>query len=230
MQYVILVGCLLGGYLLGSLNASIIFGKLFRGADIRQSGSKNAGMTNTLRVFGKSAAAVVFLFDLVKAIIAVLLAKYVSLRLSVSAEAVLGGAEADPLAFSLLCQYMAGLGAVLGHNFPLYFSFKGGKGILASWGVIMILDYRIAIILLVVFVLVVATTRYVSLASITSAIIYPLFVIAFNVGKPTVTTFYYILLSVIVSALAVYRHRSNIKRLTSGTESKLGEKQGVKKE
>lgn len=122
-------------------------------------------------------------------------------------------------------KYLAGLGAVLGHNFPLYFHFKGGKGILASWGVIMILDYRIALLLVLVFALVVAVTRYVSLASVTSAILYPLFVIALNVGHPQNTTGYYIALSLVISALAVYRHRANIIRLKTGTESKLGAKQ-----
>ncbi|MBR5236342.1 MAG: glycerol-3-phosphate 1-O-acyltransferase PlsY [Clostridia bacterium] len=224
MQIIYLVCSLAGGYLLGSLNGSIIFSKTFKGVDIRSAGSKNAGMTNALRVFGKKAAAFVFLFDLLKAIVAVLAARYVA--------KLLFGQEPtgtfDVSVMSLYGEYLAGLGAVLGHNFPIYFHFKGGKGILASWGVIMILDYRIALILLLVFILVVCATRYVSLASITSAIIYPLFVIAFNVGKPNETTIYYIVLSLVVSFLAVYRHRANIMRLKSGTESKLGEKKTEK--
>ncbi len=224
MQIIYLVCCLAGGYLLGSLNGSIIFGKLFKGVDIRSAGSKNAGATNTLRVFGKKAAAFVFLFDLFKAVIAVLTARYAAKFLF--GEDLAGAFDVSVL--SLYGEYLAGLGAVLGHNFPVYFHFKGGKGILASWGVIMILDYRIALILLLVFILVVCATRYVSLASIASAIIYPLFVIAFNVGKPNETTIYYILLSLVVSLLAVYRHRANIMRLKSGTESKLGEKKTEK--
>lgn len=208
-----LICSLVFGYLLGSLNASIIFGKLFKGVDIRSKGSKNAGMTNSLRVFGKKAAAFVFLFDLLKSVIAVLLAGFVGKKLFL-----------EMPEMTLYGQYLAGLGSVLGHNFPLYFKFRGGKGILASWGVIMILDYRIALVLLIVFVLVVAATRYVSLASIISAMIYPLFVIAFNVGGEQPATSYYIALSLVVSVLAVYRHKANIARLRSGTESKLGEK------
>ncbi|MBE7048573.1 MAG: glycerol-3-phosphate 1-O-acyltransferase PlsY [Ruminococcaceae bacterium] len=215
-----LIGCLIVGYLLGSLNGSIIFGKLFLGKDIRSAGSKNAGATNALRVFGKKAAVFVFLFDLLKAIISVLLAKNIVNVVFVEQLASKNGFDLPSL--SLYGQYLAGLGAVLGHNFPLYFHFQGGKGILASWGVIMILDYRIALILVVVFILVVCITRYVSLASIISAIIYPLFVIVFTVGKPGSTSVCYILLSLVVSALAVYRHRANIVRLQSGTESKLG--------
>lgn len=223
MVVVFLLGCLLFGYLLGSVNGSIIVGRCM-GIDIRSQGSKNAGATNALRVLGKKAAALVFLFDFFKAVLAVLLARFAAgwmLSLGVLQE----NNAAD---FSLYGQYLAGLGAVLGHNFPLYFHFKGGKGILASWGVIMILDYRIAIALVIVFILVVWATRYVSLASITSAILYPLFVIAFNAGDLQPRTAYYIALSLIISILAVYRHRANIARLTSGTESKLGAKKEKK--
>ncbi len=223
MVIVFLLGCLLVGYLLGSVNGSIIVGRCM-GIDIRSQGSKNAGATNALRVLGKKAAALVFLFDFFKAVLAVLLARFAAgwmLSLGVLQ-------ESNAADFSLYGQYLAGLGAVLGHNFPLYFHFKGGKGILASWGVIMILDYRIAIALVIVFILVVWATRYVSLASIISAILYPLFVIAFNAGNLQPGTAYYIALSLIISILAVYRHRANIARLTSGTESKLGAKKDKK--
>ncbi|MBE7010346.1 MAG: glycerol-3-phosphate 1-O-acyltransferase PlsY [Ruminococcaceae bacterium] len=214
--FAFLAACLIGGYLLGSLNASIIIGKIL-GVDIRKEGSKNAGMTNALRVLGKKTAATVFLFDLLKSVVAVLLAKTVARFL-------------DPTAtdMSLYAQYLAGFGAVLGHNFPVYFGFRGGKGILASWGLIMVLDYRIAILLLIVFALVVGVTRYVSLASITSAILYPLFVIVFNIKPDEPTVPYYIALSLVISALAVYRHRANITRLRTGTESKLGAKANKK--
>lgn len=223
MIFIFLTGCLLVGYLLGSLNGSIIVGKCM-GVDIRSKGSKNAGTTNALRVLGKKAAALVFLFDLFKAVLAVLLAQTVGKRL-LPLLITAPSADVTYESFVLYGKYLAGLGAVLGHNFPLYFHFKGGKGILASWGVIMILDYRIALLLVLVFALVVAVTRYVSLASVTSAILYPLFVIALNVGHPQNTTGYYIALSLVISALAVYRHRANIIRLKTGTESKLGAKQ-----
>ncbi len=225
MIYVYLIASLVVGYLLGSLNGSIIFSKLFKNADIRDSGSQNAGMTNTLRVFGKKAAVFVFLFDLLKAIASVLFARF---GVSLFIKQALMGPNFDIVSMSLYGQYLAGLGAVLGHNFPVYFHFRGGKGILASWGVIMILDWRIALMLIVVFVLLVAVTRYVSLASIAVSILYPLFVIALNVGNPAETTWYYVGLSLVMSALAVYRHRANIIRLTTGTESKLGSKKEEK--
>lgn len=213
MNILFLIACLLGGYLLGSVNASIVFGRIFKGKDIRESGSKNAGMTNTLRVFGKKAAVFVFVFDLLKAIFSVLLAKWIASAL-----------YAGNMDINRLAQYLAGFGAILGHNFPLYFNFRGGKGILSSWGVIMILDYRIAIFLIIIFLLVVCITRYVSLASIISSASYPVFVILLNIWHPVATTGAYILLSVIMAALAIYRHRANIARLCAGTESKLGSK------
>lgn len=206
----LLIGCLIIGYLLGSFNASIIFSRV-KGTDIRSQGSKNAGLTNALRVFGKKAAVFVFIFDLLKAIVSALLGGFVAKMLFPDVSEVIE-----------ISRYMAGFGAVLGHNFPLYFKFKGGKGILASWGAIMIFDWRIAIMLIVVFLLVVLSTRYVSLASVTSSILYPIFVIALNIGVPKATTGVYITISVLMAVLAVYRHRANITRLRMGTESKLG--------
>ncbi len=212
MTILFLLGCLVIGYLLGSLNGSIIFGR-FKGSDIRNAGSKNAGMTNTLRVFGKKAAVFVFVFDLLKAILSVLLARWIA--------GALYGAESDLVQYA---KYLAGFGSILGHNFPLYFKFKGGKGILSSWGVIMILDWRIAVFLILVFILVVSLTRYVSLASIISAASYPVFVILLNAWNMTKTTPYYVALALVMAILAIYRHRANIQRLCAGTESKLGQK------
>ncbi|MBE7040929.1 MAG: glycerol-3-phosphate 1-O-acyltransferase PlsY [Ruminococcaceae bacterium] len=216
MNILFLVGCLLFGYLLGSFNASIIFSRV-KGSDIRNQGSKNAGLTNALRVFGKKAAVFVFIFDLLKAIVSAAVAVYVAKKLF-----------PEMSQMKELAKYIAGFGAVLGHNFPLYFGFKGGKGILASWGVIMIFDWRIAIMLIVVFLLVVLSTRYVSLASVISSILFPIFVIALNIGAPDETTGVYIIISVLMAVLAVYRHRANISRLLSGTESKLGAKNDKK--
>ncbi len=216
MNILFLVGCLLFGYLLGSFNASIIFSRV-KGTDIRNQGSKNAGLTNALRVFGKKAAVFVFIFDLLKAIVSAAVAMYVAKKLFPHVQQMVD-----------LAKYIAGFGAVLGHNFPLYFGFKGGKGILASWGVIMIFDPRIALMLIVVFLLVVLSTRYVSLASVTSSILFPIFVIALNIGVPNETTGVYITISVLMAVLAVYRHRANISRLLSGTESKLGAKKDKK--
>ena len=186
------------GYLLGSINASIIFSKL-KGDDIRRHGSGNAGATNTLRTYGKGVAAGVTLFDVLKGIAAVLVARYIL---------------KDDMAVLL-----SGLGAVLGHNFPLYFGFKGGKGILTSFAVILMISPYAALCALAVAIIIMATTRYVSLGSVIAAVVVPVASLFFNKGDvPT------IILMTVLGLLAIFRHRGNIKRLLNGTERKLGEK------
>ncbi|MBQ9915264.1 MAG: glycerol-3-phosphate 1-O-acyltransferase PlsY [Clostridia bacterium] len=212
MTVLFILACLLGSYLLGSFNGSIIFSKS-RGQDIRNSGSKNAGMTNTLRVYGKKAAVFVFAFDLFKGVISAVLVTYLA--------GIFFGKESVVCEFA---KYAASLGAVLGHNFPLYFGFRGGKGILTSWGVIMILDYRIAVVLIVVFLALVLLFRYVSLASVTVSALFPVLAIWFTWGEVSPAKPYYIALALLMAALAIYRHRANISRLIAGTESKLGKK------
>ena len=113
---------------------------------------------------------------------------------------------------------------MLGHNFPVYFGFRGGKGVLASITCIMMLDWRIGIILTVISIAIMAVTRYVSLGSMVGAILYPLFVIALNMNSKEPHVPYYIALSLVIAALAIYQHRSNLSRLLKGTESKLGTK------
>ena len=186
------------GYLLGSINASIIISK-FRGDDIRHHGSGNAGATNTLRTYGKGIAALVTLFDIFKGIAAVLIARYI-LKSEIGA----------------LC---AGLGAVLGHNFPLYFGFKGGKGILTSFAVILMISPLSALCALVVAIILMATTKYVSLGSVMAAVCIPIFTLIFEKGEEKVFA-----LMLALALLAIFRHRGNIVRLIKGTERKLGEK------
>ena len=211
MVYAIILS-FIAAYLLGSLNTSVIVGKI-KGVDIRKKGSGNAGMTNTLRVIGKKAAALVFVFDFLKTIVALVCAMIIAKLFDKS--------NADLLAY---CKYIAGFGAVLGHNFPIYFGFKGGKGIVSSIAVISFLDWRIGLIIAVVCISIMVITKYVSLGSVVGAILYPIFVIAFNTDLKDVTVRYYLTMSVVISLLALYRHRANIKRLLTGTESKLGQK------
>ena len=211
------------GYLLGSINTSIIVSRL-RGSDIRQHGSGNAGLTNMLRTFGARAAVITLLGDVLKGVFAVVAAKYVSIVLCL----VLKGAVPNPGAFSVLLKCVSGLGCVLGHNFPVYFRFKGGKGVLTGAVVTGMIDWRLMVAALLVFVIVCAVTRYVSLSSIcgSGTIIILSFVQYF--GKLTyldgisVTAF-----SVIIGSMTIIRHHSNIKRLICGTERKLGEKKKV---
>ena len=189
--------CLILGYLLGSLNFAIIYSKL-RGDDIRKHGSGNAGATNVLRTYGKLPAAVVFLLDISKGVIAILLVR-----------SVFDGITYD-------CS--AALGAVLGHNFPVYYKFAGGKGVSTSLAVLLTLHYPTALTALITFVIVLLATKYVSLSSILAAI------------AAIIASFVFFRIDVfsifcsIIGILCIIRHRSNIQRLLSGTENKLGQK------
>ncbi|MDD4495600.1 MAG: glycerol-3-phosphate 1-O-acyltransferase PlsY [Eubacteriales bacterium] len=182
------------GYLLGSLNASLIIGRFYC-TDVRKHGSGNAGMTNTLRTLGKKAALLVIVGDVLKGLLACYLGGIIA-----GYNGTLAG----------------GLFAVIGHNWPLYFRFKGGKGALTSIAVLFYLDWRIALIIVALFVVIVALTRYVSLGSIAGAIALPVLVVAFDKSTET------ILFSAIVTLLVIFQHRSNIGRLQAGNEKKLG--------
>lgn len=206
-----LIICAVLGYLIGSVNSSIVLSKLKKN-DIRQHGSGNAGATNTLRVMGKTAALFVSLGDALKAVAAVLLAWLV---------AYLFKQGPDGTAY---CKYIAALFTVLGHNFPIFFGFKGGKGILTSVAVMFMLDWRIGLIVLAVGIILIVLTRYVSVGSITGCLLYPLFVLAFNSSEPLLYKKMHLLLAAVLGILGIWRHKGNIQKLLKGTESKIGEK------
>jgi glycerol-3-phosphate acyltransferase PlsY len=189
------------GYLLGSINTSLIIGK-FYGVDVRQHGSGNAGATNTLRTLGKSAAIFVTLGDILKGIIACVAGYYII------------GNVKDIGNLGLMT---GGVAAIIGHNWPLYFGFKGGKGILTTFSVIMMMDWRIGLILLGVFIIVLLISKYVSLGSIIGAALFPI-VGAIPVFNNSST---FVIFAIVVAFLAIIRHRANIERLLKGTESKL---------
>ncbi len=191
-------------YLIGSINTSIIVGKCLAGTDIRQHGSGNAGATNTLRTLGKKAGILVVLGDCLKAVIAVVIAMLIL--------------PVQPLAV-----YCAGIGAVLGHNFPLYFKFKGGKGILVSMVAMLFADWQIALIVIALSVLIIALTRYVSLGSMLGSLAFILLSVTLRFGDWSLIVF-----SIFMGGLAIFMHRANIKRLLNGTESKLGQKKAEK--
>lgn len=184
-------------YLLGSISTSIIISKIMLGDDIRNHGSGNAGATNTLRTVGKKAALFVVLGDVLKTVLAILAAKLLL--------------KDDPTAV-----YIAGIGAVLGHNFPLYFGFKGGKGIVVSATSMIFADPAIGTIVAVVAILIMAISRYVSLGSILGAVLFVILSFVMRASNPD-----FIIFACMLALLAIYMHKSNIKRLLSGTESKL---------
>lgn len=187
----------LASYLVGSLNSAIIVGRLMGLGDIRKKGSHNAGTTNMLRVGGKKAAVFTFSGDILKGVLVVLAAK-------------LCREQIGDIAFYLSC-----FAVILGHNFPIYFGFKGGKGIATSAAVMLVLDFPLGIIVVAVAVAVMAISKYVSLGSVTGAVIYPAAVIISG------GTAEYIAFAVLTGLLAVIRHRTNIVRLINGTENKL---------
>jgi glycerol-3-phosphate acyltransferase PlsY len=192
------------GYLLGSLNTGVIVGKIY-GKDIRSHGSKNAGLTNTLRVLGKSAAVFVFAGDILKGIVACLVGLYLGVY-------VYSGEAIDCV--SLLA---AGAGAVMGHNWPVYFGFKGGKGALTAAAVMFMVDWVMALICLGFFVILVASTRYVSLSTICATMLF----VAISFIPVFGNTVYFNIFSFLMAFMIIYKHKENVRRLLSGTENKL---------
>ncbi|MBO7289429.1 MAG: glycerol-3-phosphate 1-O-acyltransferase PlsY [Clostridia bacterium] len=202
MIYPIIISVIVS-YLLGSINTAIIVSKLLGQPDIRKKGSGNAGATNTLRVLGGKAAIFVVIGDALKGIIAVLLARFI-------AQTLFGYENYQ------LCMYASSVAVILGHVFPLYFGFKGGKGIMTSISVIFVLDWKIGILLVLVFAVFIALFNYVSLASCVSVFCYPFMVLYFHNGN----TFFFVS-ALIIAIIAITKHSTNIKRLMNGTESKL---------
>lgn len=202
--------CLVIGYICGLFQTSYFIGK-WKKTDIREHGSGNAGTTNALRTFGKKAAAVTLIFDAIKAIVAVL-----------TVQAIFKNSHADIL--PLLSIY-AGLGAVLGHNFPFYMGFRGGKGFAASVGFAIAFDYPIFLVGCIVFAVIVAVTRYVSLGTLTvylGAFIY--IVVAGQCGHYEMTQMHLAELYCVMGFMTIltfYRHKANISRLLKGTENKI---------
>lgn len=205
-------------YLLGGINTSIIVTKLKTGKDIRTMGSGNAGLTNTLRTQGKAVAGIVLLGDVAKSVLAIW-----AVRLAFQ---YLGGVDTTILENGMnWVGYMAGFMAVVGHVFPVYYGFRGGKGVLSAISAIFTLDWRTGCVLLAVFIVIVAITRYVSLGSCIASSLYGFGTLAFVYfmdGDPAgiVCTF----IAFFTAALVIFMHRGNIKRLATHTEKKLGEK------
>ncbi len=195
---------LIVSYLLGSVSSSIIVGKIKSGKDIRTMGSGNAGATNTLRTFGKGAALFVILGDGLKTVISILIAKVIFPEDSIAV-------------------YIAGLGCVLGHNFPVYYGFKGGKGVLVSIVSILFANWKIGLITFFISILIMIFTKYVSLGSIIGSILVVILAVLYEKGNIE-----YLIFSFILAVLCIYRHRTNIVRLIKGTENKLGGKKEEK--
>ncbi len=191
----------LAAYFLGGLNFAIIISQTKYKDDIRRYGSGNAGMTNMLRTYGKSAAALTLLGDMGKAAVSILLGM------------ILAGESGA---------YIAGLFCVIGHSFPCYYSFKGGKGIVVTATTLLLLQPVVFLILFVIFALLVATTKYLSLGSIIGMLLYPVLLnrlYQFLNGKPEGAVV--AIVSVLNTLLVIWLHRENLKRLWTGKENKF---------
>ena len=195
----VLVGVI--AYLLGSINFAIIFSKKFAGFDVREKGSNNAGTTNVLRTVGKKAAALTLICDILKGVVAVLVAMLVAKIWD----------EAD----SEVLKYLAGLMSIIGHTFPIYYGFKGGKGVATSLGVLLIVNPKIGLICLVFALIIMIATKWVSLGSVMAATLFPILTVFMtdNFGAKVI--------SILIGVLVIFNHRTNIKRLKEGTENKL---------
>ena len=213
MAIYIIVGII--AYLIGSVNFSVLISKKMAGFDVREKGSGNAGTTNMLRSVGKKAAVITLVCDILKGVVSIVIA-------------IIVGNIAKNLDRELLLQ-IAGIAVVLGHTFPIFFGFKGGKGVATSLGVLLMSNWQIGLICLVFAVVLMALTRMVSLGSCAAAVLFPVLTLFINQHYTVLTDGksgrVYFVYSVILAIIVLYNHRSNIKRILSGTENKLSFKE-----
>ena len=201
---------MVAAYLLGSINSAILISKVLYRDDIRNHGSGNGGMTNMLRTFGKGAAGLTLLGDLLKTVLAVCIAGLL-----------LGFNYAGGICHGDGYCYVAGLFAVIGHIFPIYYGFKGGKGVLVTSAMALVVSPIPFLILLVIFVVVVWLSKYVSLGSVIVAVLYPVVLTGYikmmGAPLPGLLTLCTILIAIII----VYCHRENLQRISDRTERKI---------
>lgn len=198
-------------YCIGSLNISIFISKKLGGFDLREKGSNSTGATNVLRTLGKKAAAITLLFDILKGIVAIAISMII-------------GNIMEETNQELLLQ-IAGIAVVIGHTFPIFFGFKGGKGVATSIGILLMSNWKIGLICLIFALVLMILTRMVSVGSCAAAILFPVLTLFINDSYTILTEGKsgnaYFIYSVLLSVIVLYNHRSNIKRLLNGTENKL---------
>ena len=194
-------------YLIGSINFSIIFSKKMAGIDIREKGSGNAGTTNMLRSVGKKAAALTLICDILKGVIAIVIAIVLGKLINIADK-------------SLLVQ-ISGISVVIGHTFPIFFGFRGGKGVATSLGVLIMSNWQIGLICLVFALVLMLLTKMVSLGSKGAAILFPVLTLFIRNNYIVDEGTGYFIYSVILAVIVVFNHRANVKRLLNGTENKI---------
>ena len=189
-------------YFIGSISFSVIFSRKFAGFDVREKGSGNAGTTNVLRTAGTKLAVLTLLCDILKGVIAIVFAIIASKIWK----------DID----GILLKYLSGFFAILGHTFPIFFEFRGGKGVATALGVLITLNWKIGLICLIFAVIIIAFTKMVSVGSILAAVLYPILTIFMSDFK-----FSTVLVSIFIALLVIFNHRENLKRIKNGTENKL---------
>ena len=195
-------------YAIGSINFSVLISRKMAGFDVREKGSGNAGTTNMLRAVGIKAAIITLICDILKGVIAVLLAFWI-------------GKIAQTSDKALLIQ-IAGILVVVGHTFPIFFEFRGGKGIATALGVLLVTNWKIGLICLVFAIALIAITRMVSVGSMSAAVLFP--VLTLFIGESFIVEqvgIKYFIYSLILAAFVIFNHRENIKRIMNGTENKI---------
>ena len=193
-------------YAIGSIMFSVIVSRKLAGFDVREKGSKNAGSTNMLRTVGKKGAIITLICDILKGVIAILIAMLIAKIANIT----------EPSKI-LLMKYIAGFAVILGHTYPIFFEFRGGKGVATSLGVLLMLNWKLGLIALIFALLLMAFTKMVSVGSISAAILYPILVLFIEDRK----NFGVILISWLIAILVIFNHRTNIKRLKEGKENKI---------
>lgn len=195
-------------YAIGSINFSVLISKKIAGFDVREKGSGNAGSTNVLRAVGIKAAVITLICDILKGIVAILIAVLIG--------NIVGNTDR-----ALLVQ-IAGILVVIGHTFPIFFQFKGGKGVATSLGVLLITNWKIGLICLIFALVIIIITKMVSMGSMGAAILFP--VLTIFIGDSFIvpaTGFKYLIFSIILAVFVIFNHRENIKRIMNGTENKI---------
>ena len=209
LNYIVVAIC---SYLIGSISFSVIFTKKFAGFDVREKGSGNAGTTNVLRTAGKTPAILTLICDILKGVVAILLGLLIGEMI-----------KGDETIRAILVE-IAGVFVIIGHTFPVFFKFKGGKGVATALGVIMLVNWRIGLICLIFALLMMAISRMVSMGSIAAAVLFPVLCI-FNKAHYIIssddTHMSYVTFAIILCAIVIFNHRSNIKRIASGEENKI---------
>lgn len=203
-------------YAIGSVNFSVLISRKMAGFDIRDKGSKNAGTTNVLRNVGKKAAALTLLCDILKGVIAIIIA--------------IVTAKIIPEANKSILLELAAFFVVVGHTFPIFFEFRGGKGVATSLGVLLVINWKIGLICLIFAIFQMILCRMVSLGSISAAVLFPVLTVFIQDCYLTEWNISYVVFGTVMALFVIFNHRENVKRLMNGTENRISFKSKAKTE